>query len=69
MKLKKEVRLDGEVEMELVRVRLPELRADLIQVAQPQDIYGTEKANEYAKKLRARKNLGTRMSTTEKRQG
>jgi hypothetical protein len=55
--------------MELVRVRLPELRADLIQIAKPEEIYGTEKANEYAKKLRARKNLGTRMSTTEKRQG
>lgn len=50
------------MELQLHGVRLPLLRADMIQQVEEIDLYGTDEADEYRKMMKARKNVGTRLT-------
>jgi len=71
VKMREDVKKDEYMTVKLRGVRLIDLRADWTHIAEEKMLYGTEEAEEHAnlKAFRSRKNVGTRMFTTTKRQG
>jgi len=69
VRLREDVKRDEGMKVKLRGVRLVDMRADWTHIAEAKKLYGTKETEEYQKLARARKNVGTRMSSKTKRQG
>jgi len=66
---KADVKLDSDIGVQLTRVRLVDMKADMKHDVDVKPLYGTEEAKQFKEAWKARKQVGTRLSTATKRQG